>query len=141
MCLGPGGSLQLRWSLEEPTALLAVGVTSPSQKGALWPPRALTFEKHVPRIRAGRGRARICSITPFSQHSEVQVVFCILHMRKLGLCLFFLMKTQHGAIFHRWPTAWSSLPASRKEESQVFPGEGQKFGLALLLSTSFCILG
>ena len=114
-------------------ALPAAGATSPSQKGALCPPHALTFEEHIFCVRPVLGHIHICYITPFSERSEVQVVFCILHMRKLDVCLFFLMKTQHGAIFHRWPTAWSSLLASRKEESQLFIGEGQKFGLAVLL--------
>lgn len=128
LCLSRGGSLQLTWSPEGPVALPVAGVTSPSQKealgsSALCPPRALTFKKHVLCVRPVLGHIHICSSTQFSQHSEVQVVFCILHMRRLGSCLFFLMKTQRGAIFHRWPTAWSNLPASRKEESQLFIGE------------------
>ena len=116
------GEPQLRWSLDRPTALLAEGPTSLSQKGALGLPHALPFKKHVLRVRPVLGHIHISYIMPFSQHSEVQVVFCILHMRKLGWCLFFLMKTQHGAIFHRWPTAWSSPPASRKEEGQLLRG-------------------
>lgn len=140
MGLGQGGSL------EGPTALPAGEIPSPLLKGALdgaalCPPHALTFEKQGLCVRLVLGCIHICYITQLSQHCEVQVVFCILRTRKLGLCLFFLMKTQHGAIFHRWPTTWGSLVAYIEEESQLFIGECQKFGLDVLLLTSSCTLG
>lgn len=127
------------------TALPEVGASSPSLKGALGSaapclPQALTFEKHFLHVRPGLGCVRVCCITQFLQHSEVQVVFYILHMRKLGLCLFFLMKTQHGAMFYGWPTTRSSLPADVEKASQLFTGECQKFGLEVLLLTSFYTL-
>lgn len=133
------------WSLERPMVLPEVGAISSSPEGPLGSvapglPQALTFEKHFLCVRPVLGRVRVCYITQCSRHSEVQVVFYILHMRKLGLCLFFLMKTQHGAMFHRWPTARSSLPAYVEEESQLFTGECQKSGLDVLLSTSFYTL-
>lgn len=127
------------------TALPEVGATSSSLKGALGSaapclPQALTFEKQFPHVRPGLGCVRVCCVTQFLQHSEVQVVFYILHMRKLGLCLFFLMKTQHGAMFYGWPTTRSSLPADVEKASQLFTGECQKFGLEVLLLTSFYTL-
>ena len=133
VCLRQGGAPAEVVSGETNSTSGRGGATSLSQKGALGLPHALPLEKNILRVRLVLGHIHISYITPFSQHSEVQVVFCILHMRKLGWCLFFLMRTQHGAIFHRWPTAWSSLLASRKEEGQLFRAEGQKSGLAVLL--------
>lgn len=77
-----------------------------------------------------------------NSHSTLRYRLCFaFYMRKLGLCLFFCMKTQHGAIFHRWPTTWNSLLAYVEEESQVFIGKCQKFGFDVLLLTSSCTLG
>lgn len=99
---------------EGPIAVTAVGATRPFTDGAVLgrapgPPHTLTVEKRFLCVGPVLGHVRIWYITQFSQHSEVLVACYILHMRKLGLCLFFLMKTQHGAMFHRWPTTWSSL--------------------------------
>lgn len=121
VCLRQGGAPAEAVS-GEANSTSGRGAHQPFPEGALGLPRALPFEKHVLCVRPVLGHIHISPIMPFSQHSEAQVVFCILHMRKLGWCLFFLMKTQHGAIFHRWPTAWSSLPASRKEEGQLLRG-------------------
>lgn len=117
------------------------GAHQPSPEGGSGPYHMLYHSRstvlHVRPVCWGTFTLAISS----HSHStlEVQVVFCILHMRKLGWCLFFLMKTCAGQYFTGGQLR--EQPACfQKGRGPALWGRDKNLGLAVLLWTFSCTL-